>query len=103
MGIGDRSRWPSDRCMDISCHSVGTHAASLEIPGVGKPFSSSTLRAALRAGMVFPDLRMNTQPLAPVFPPLAAPQALPTDSPTKAPTHISKWSKITDVWTALCS
>ena len=53
--------------------------------------------------MVFPDLRMNTQPLAPVFPPLAAPQALPTDSPTKAPTHISKWSKITDVWTALCS
>lgn len=37
--------------------------------------------------MVFPDLRMNTQPLAPVFPPLAAPQALPTHSPTKAPTY----------------
>lgn len=76
MGIGDRNRWPSDPCPDISRRSMGANAASLEIPGGGggKPFSSS----ARRAGMVFPNPRTKIHPLAP---------GMPTERPTKAPTH----------------
>ena len=54
MGIGDRSRWPSDRCMDISCHSVGTHAASLEIPGWGSRLVQARSEPRSELGWCFP-------------------------------------------------
>lgn len=54
MGIGDRSRWPSDRCMDISCRSVGTHAASLEIPGWGSRLVQARSESRSELGWCFP-------------------------------------------------